>query len=66
MNIGFDIVEGKGPIIHDPIRTMEQVRNQPLSFFCCFFLHDFRFQRDISLKNVFLYYYFERDGAAMS
>ncbi|CAD7695630.1 unnamed protein product [Ostreobium quekettii] len=25
MNIPFDIVKGKGPIIHEPIRTMEQV-----------------------------------------
>ena len=26
MNIPFDIVQGKGPIIHDPIRTMDQVK----------------------------------------
>ncbi|CAD7698626.1 unnamed protein product [Ostreobium quekettii] len=25
MNIAFDIVKGRGPIIHEPIRTMEQV-----------------------------------------
>lgn len=26
MNIPFDIIAGKGPVILDPIRTLEQVR----------------------------------------
>lgn len=49
MNIPFDIVAGKGPVIFDPIRTMKQVialRNRflyptcfsILFFSCCFLL----------------------------
>lgn len=35
MNIPFDIVAGKGPIIENPIRTMDQVRSSSLACATC-------------------------------
>lgn len=42
MSIPFDIVAGKGPIIENPIRTMDQVRSSSLACApCCMYCRPF-------------------------